>query len=246
MLVAALFALSLAAQAEAPPPPTLETPGEAAPETTTPSTPPPPAAVPAPDAKVAPPGMSPGLTLGVQFCAGCLTAAVVGPIVGWIPVLGSLVILPGAVALVETFVGDYLGQQRGAILWPWIGAALSSAIGSVVFIGGGIALAYIIGAAAFIAAAAAVGSNPALVIPIVLAAGAGFVIPILVGVVLYLTANALTPALVYMFTAEDKRPGDTGGGFPGFISPNHPGGAAPGSKQVSARTRARLVPAMAY
>jgi hypothetical protein len=256
MLAIAVLALSLAApvdvggdvrsaQAEAPPPPIGS---EAPPPPADAPSPdaPPSSAVPAPDAKVEPPGITPPLMTAIQFCAGCATATVVGPVVGWIPILGTLVLLPGAVALVEVFLGDLLGQQRGSLVLPWVGAAASAFLGQFVFIGGGVAIGYAFAGAAvaaFIAALASSGPNPAILIPIMIGGGIGLIVPILAGVTVYLISNALVPAVIYMLTAEDKRAGDTGGGFPGLLTPNHP---TPSAQQVRARDAGRFVSAMAY
>ena len=253
MLAAALFAFVLAAPAQAAPPPMIEGPTTEAPadpaapptpEAAPPSTPPPsttPApAVPPPDPAQRPPGMDPLMVAALMSCVGCVTGVVVGPILAAIPVIGAL-LGPGLIGVVEVFLGDMLGQQRGAMLWPVIGAYAAWAVGAPVFIGGGVLVGVLIGGAAIGGLIATVGQNPnpLVILPVLLGAYLGVLVPIVVGVLLWQAGIAVTPAVVYMLTAEDKKPGDTGSGFPGLLEPGHP----PTSVQVHRR---RVVGAMAF
>lgn len=235
--VVLLAALVVGAAPSDPPPPLESEPPpmyEMDPGPTTP----PPLDAPAPDPLVRPPGMDPFLTGALQVGAGCAVMMIASAV----PLVGTA-LAPLGVGLVQTVIGDMLGQQRGTFLWTTVGAYVGAWCiglpGLVLGIFGGIALS-VGGITAFFATIGA-NANPLAILPLLFGAYAAVGVGILVGLVAYYLASTITPAVFYAFTAEDKLPGDTGQGLPGFREPHHPTRGP--AKQI---VRRRLVSAMAY
>lgn len=214
----------------APPPPEVAPPAAEA----APPPPPTPAPTPKPDAagKFVPAGMDPIVVGGVQVaagtgacCVGCCVSAPFNLLLGFIPIVGSLAagILTSVIAGVliggtETFVGDFLGKQRAPMLWPVVAAGGSLLVGAIAQ---AVVLIAVTPATQQVARSndpdalrAAVGSNSAIFLGVLAASVA---------------AAVVAPAAVYGLTAIDKKPGDTGQGFPGILVPANPAPAPPKS-----------------
>ncbi len=143
--------------------------------------------------------------------------------------------MPGVVGWVVTLLGDMLGQQRAGALGPIIGGYGGCVLGGLVSVGVTVALlAAVVGGLA---------SNPLGVLALLLnPAASGVVLAIIISVnVLNAIIIGATPAVVYAISAENKKPGDTGEGMPGFTAPNHPVVALP-----SAAVAGNRAMAMAY
>jgi hypothetical protein len=240
----ALFALVPAQDAAPPAPPAGDAPPplvELAPATpTTPTEPPapvdpeptPPPLTPQPDKVAGPPqGIAPvgvaAIQLGVGVgacCAGCCISVPFTIGLGLIPIvggaassLGSSLIVGTTIGVAETWAGDAFGQQRAALIWPVVASAgilLSSSALSIV--------ARIVEPATLPNPTQVDPTDPASVAAALGTAGGGPLTTIAgyYGLAACLGAIAL-PAIVYAITAEDKKPGDTGG-FPGIMEPGHP------------------------
>jgi len=195
-----------------------------------------------------PGGMSPFATLAAQIVTGCGVACVVGflpaivsliPFVGGVlsAVLGGLmcIIAPPIVGTAEALLGDLIGGQRGTLLWTILGAYGGYFIGGLLTTGiwlvSGALLSGLVGGgvAGLLALVQASGGDPFVLIPALLAGYAAALVGIviiavvstLLAAVVVLTAGSVTPAIVYMLTAEDKKPGDGDFRFPGFSEPAH-------------------------
>lgn len=215
------------APAEQPPPLAPETPPAVTPPASTPA----PAPAPAPDKKTEPQGIGPVGVAAIQIaagtgacCAGCCISVPFVLGLGLIPVvggvlssMGSNLIVGSAIGVAETWVGDAMGQQRAALIWPVVasvGILTSSTALSIV--------ASIVeprvppdptqidpnDPASFANALGAAGGGPVTTI------SAYYGMAACVGAI-------VVPAIVYAVMAEDKKPGDTGG-FPGIMEPAHP------------------------
>lgn len=225
---------------EPPPPPPVEA------KPATPESSPPKATQPAPEpgAAAEPDGMGSFSVFLAQWLVGCGTACglfllpcavSIVPVVGGILSFGlnSLMCLIAGplVGLVEVVVGDMFGKQRGTILWSILGGyggyaagalvgGIAAAIGTITSLAlGGTALAGIF------ALLQESGGNPLAFLAALFATYAGViaavVISALVALVAIVALTALGPALVYLFTAENKLPGDGDFRFPGFTDPAH-------------------------
>jgi hypothetical protein len=172
-------------------------------------------------------GMNPWAVGVLQTAAGCGLGFVTWPCNCCTCFTWNCWGLPLVVGITETYVGDLLGPSRAAMIGP-------------------IVAAYVAGLAGFFASWAtrvilsgtfAVGTDLTnLNDPAALWAGQGLVQNVVD--IAILVAVAATPAVVYFFMAEPKGPGDTGQGFPGFMSPAHPGAAPPAAPSQKAEETA--------
>lgn len=194
------------------PPPAVEVPTPAAEGPAKP-------AAPAPDVSEPPHGMGAMPVAFIQGAAGlgacvggCCVSAPFACLAGLIPIVGpfvsafvSALIIGPAIAIAEVWVGDGLGQKRAALVWPVVlaigavsagaltGATLRAVTGSGFTLQDG-NLTYN-GWVQGISAAAACGG---------------------------IAAAVVGPIVLYNALSVDKQPGDTGGGFPGFLEPADP------------------------
>lgn len=131
------------------------------------------------------------LTLGLGLCAG-----------------------PAAIALAEVTFADLVGQKRGTLFWPTVGAYGASAGCSGLYAGGaGLLIALVsTGVISFAAVSPALLISISLVAPLAL-------FPVFAAGNIFVTA--LAPAILYPYTSEPKNPDDPELHFPGFFSPNH-------------------------
>ncbi len=189
----------------------------------------PPATKPAPDPKAkskpkpAEPlhGMDPLPTGAVQAAAGvgacvggCCVFAPFSCLLSLVPLVGPFVsacagalVMGSAIGVAETWLGDWLGKKRGALLWPALVAVGALAATSVA----NTTIVYVTGASPSFQNGA-LAANPV-------------VMGVLLGVGCFgLTTAIVGPAVLYQVLAVDKEPGDTGGGFPGIVGPADPTG----------------------
>jgi hypothetical protein len=146
-------------------------------------------------------------TGATQAGAGLAACVVCSPLLlcGGPGVCVHSVIVAAASGVATPVLGDWLGQNRGALAWPLFSAL---ALGAVT---GGTALAVSI-------VLGAVSPTEADLSVLVAALGANVLIPASIGLVGG-GLTALVPVVVYGIASTPKKPGDHGEGFPGFFSP---------------------------
>jgi hypothetical protein len=232
MIIAAAIALFVATQAP-PPPPTTTTTAPIDPSVA-PEAPPadayPPAIPPAPDAnkplptapppKAEPHGMGAFGTGALQYATGCGIAALSLPCNFCSLGLWGCTVEPALIGYGETWVGDGLGQNRDAAIWPMLTAYGVGIVGFLVNIGilvavaGGSSIASNAGASALTNASGLVVQGATTAATLVLLAA----IPV-----------------VYNFTSVPKQPGDDGSGTPGLLEPST--GSAPPAPKTSVEVK---------
>lgn len=253
---------------EPPPPP--PPPGDTFEETTPPPPSPPLTTPDAPDAAGGAvdatgeegPGLSAFPTGALQVVGGCATLAACSA-VGAIPVVGGIalpvsgLLTPLLIGVVETSVGDFAGQTRGALLWPVLGAYAAEWIGLTLTAGAGVLTLFLAGGGGALLGGlfgGGGGPSPEAILGGLFGAYLGVFAAMAVfaiGGILTAIATVVTPAVIYAMTAEPKKPGDTEFRFPGILSPAHaaPEGANDeGDAEGEARraVRAPAVVSMAY
>lgn len=182
---------------------------------------PPPKPVPPPlpdEDRPDPQGMSkpqfpPLLTAPFQVISGVIAGIAMVPVTALTLGLG-LCAGPAAIALAEVTFADLVGQRRGTLFWPTVGAYCTS-IGCSGLYAGGAGLLIALVTTGVISFAAV---SPALLISIALAAPLAL-FPVFAAGNIFVTA--LAPAILYPYTSEPKNPDDPELHFPGFFSPNH-------------------------
>jgi hypothetical protein len=199
-----------------------------------------------------PSGMNGLLVGGLQVGLGCLVTPLCAPIaaVAAVPVIGWILVplvfwsLQG---ILMTAVGDALGQNRGAIVWPAIAGFLTNLVCAIPV---GLlstlttfALLFVVFGSVLLSGE--IENNPEVYVgialgSIVLLAAAGLFVGAL-SLLAELTAMSAA-ALAYNWSADEKRPGDDEWRFPGFFSPNH----AKGDYVLAPRHNDNLKNAMAY
>jgi hypothetical protein len=121
--------------------------------------------------------------------------------------LGNCVIIPTAMALGVTWLGDVFGPDRAALLYPWLAAVATGAMSSVAFFAGAFWIV--------IMSSAGAAGGAAIVLPGFVMLGAGA----LCGP----AASGIAAAGAYWATKEPKGPEDDGSGLPGLTEPAHQG-----------------------
>lgn len=196
------------------PPPAAEVPppAVAAPAPAKPAAPPPDASEPPHGMGALPVAFIQGAA-GLGACVGgCCVSAPFACLAGLIPIAGpfvsafvSALIIGPAIAIAEVWVGDGLGQKRAALVWPVVLAIGAVSVGALT----GATLRAVTGSG-FTLQNGNLTYN-GWVQGISAAAACGGIAGAVVG-----------PIVLYNVLAVDKQPGDTGGGFPGFLEPADP------------------------
>mgnify|MGYP000088102692 CR=1 FL=1 len=153
------------------------------------------------------PGLDDTGTFAVMGLAG-LGVGVVGLPAWWVLGIFSFGLVPPLiVGYVMTWIGDAISKKRGAAVFPMLAGTGVMAVAS------GVAAASVMG----IYLGPSVGWG-----------GGGFSSLLPCAFTCTYGVLALSPVLAaaaaaaaYVFTAEDKMPGDPGGGLPGLFEPNH-------------------------
>lgn len=159
-----------------------------------------PLGTPAPDA-LPPPGTNAPTTAALQLVAGGAACCVLGTLTS-VPLIGPLVVAVAAgpvIGVVETVVGDAIGDSRSALLWPVVTS-------TGIFVAGGVATVV-----ASYVAATSFSADPRLYTAI-------FATPFVTSAL-----GIAVPVVVYHLAATPKVNGDPGGiGIPGIIRPSDP------------------------
>ena len=177
-------------------------------------------------------GLDPFVTGLAQVGAGCGTGLAIGLVTApcaFIPYVGACISLPIAcatplaVGAVETIVGDALGQKRGALLWPILGTYGALLAGQVLIWGTALVSAALVGGgiAGLTGVVTRSGTDPQVLLAALLGSYGVVLGAVLVAGLVSSVLYYVTPAIVYAFTSEDKKPGDTGFRFPGLVAPSH-------------------------
>ena len=161
------------------------------------------------DADYQPPGMDPFTTGLVQVAAGMAVGTAIAPLNTATCGLFGCLAGPAVIGYAETWAGDYVGQQRGAAIYP-IAAQYAFGIAATA---ASIALPFVFPVSP--SASSDIGQNIIRQI-----SQPNFWIVQGTGIAISAVGATVIP-IVYYLTAEDKQPGDTGQGLPGVYSPAH-------------------------
>ncbi len=156
-----------------------------------------------------PPGYEPAgmddIVAGLlMYGGGILSAFVLAipiAIVGIVTLGIGFLFVPALLTGIQVFLGDTFSKRRGVLLWPILTAYAAGVAGAAVGLGVGVGPSMLQRVLPGVPGLDILGNTSAAVI------GLGL---------------AVLPIVIYFVTAEDKRPGDTGGGMPGFVEPAHP------------------------
>jgi len=216
-----------------PPPPVADAPAPAPPpisyDDPLTGSPAAPSARPKPDKPLPPAtGLDPFTTAGAQVgvgtvgcCVGCCVAIPFTIGIGLTPVVGTYIsgfvgniIIGTVIGGSEAVAGDWWGKQRAPMIWPIVASA-------------GVLTAAAVASTVLSLVSAQVVQPPANftdpnALNKYLAQAGGFGLASIAINVGAIAIAIVLPAGVYMWTAVDKKPGDTGQGFPGLLSPADP------------------------
>lgn len=204
----------------------------------------------APGALAEVPGMDPVARGALQVAAGCGTVAVLGLcyVIPWVSfVTGPLAtcLAPALIALVETVVGDFVGQTRGALLWPILAAYGASVVGGLIIAGAAVgSVALFAGGFAALVTTLGQGLDPLAIIAVLLGSYAVLLGSLAAAIVVDVLLVVIAPVVAYALTSDRKAPGDSGFRFPGVITPSHE--EIPPQEVKRALSGPRVAGAMAY
>lgn len=133
------------------------------------------------------------------------TGLIVASSLGAFGLLG--VVAPGAIAVTQTLIGDWLSPRRGALVWPLLSAYIAA---------GATWMTTAVTISATVGAIKQAGQRGDPVEPV-----SAVTVAILAPAVAGLLLTVAAPAATYAFFSEDKRVGDDGRGFPGLLAPHH-------------------------
>lgn len=133
------------------------------------------------------------------------TGLVVASTLGAVGVVS--VAAPGAIAVSQTLIGDWLSPRRGALVWPLLSAYIAA---------GASWMTTAITVSATVGAIKQAGQRGDPIEPISTMTVA-FLAPAVAGLLLTVAA----PVATYAVFSEQKRVGDDGRGFPGLLAPHH-------------------------
>jgi hypothetical protein len=165
-------------------------------------------------------GVACGAACGTNcvLATGCVLCAS-----GALPALpvATCIAAPLVAGTAATALGDHLGQERAAVVWPVVAALGVASVGTAIHFGYELSK---------LATPYGLGFDPWVVVKQVLVGdfngAVSTVAPIVVVPVAVqlgiLVASAAAVPITYAIVAEPKRAGDHGQGFPGLFEPAHP------------------------